>query len=80
MFLGMHITEDLKWFHHTNTVVKKAQQRLYNLRRLKKFGMAPKTLANFCRCTIESILLVCLTSHKLHGLTLCAIIVFNIIF
>ena len=35
-------------------VVKKAQQRLFNLRRLKKFGLSPKTLTNFYRCTIES--------------------------
>jgi hypothetical protein len=37
-------------------VVKKAQQRYFNLRRLKKFGLSPKTLTNFYRCTIESIL------------------------
>jgi hypothetical protein len=30
--------------------------RFFNLRRLKKFGLAPKTLKNFYRCTIESIL------------------------
>ena len=42
-FLGIHIT-DLKWSTHTNSVVKKAQQRLFNLRRLKKFGLAPKTV------------------------------------
>jgi hypothetical protein len=35
-------------------VVKKAQQWLFNLRRLKKFGLSPKTLTNFYRCTIES--------------------------
>ena len=42
-------------------MVKKAQQCLFNLRRLKKFGFAPKTLTNFYRCTIESILLGCIT-------------------
>jgi hypothetical protein len=36
-------------------VVKKAQQRLFNLRRLKKFGWSPKTLTKFYRRTIESI-------------------------
>jgi hypothetical protein len=36
-FLCVHITDDLKWSLHTNSVVK-AQQRLFNLRRLKKFG------------------------------------------
>jgi hypothetical protein len=37
-------------------VVKKVQQSLFNLRRLKKFGLSPKTMTNFYRCTIESIL------------------------
>jgi hypothetical protein len=39
-FLGAHITDDLKWSTHTDSVVKKAQQNLFNLRRLKKFGLA----------------------------------------
>jgi hypothetical protein len=30
--------------------------------RLKKFGLAPKTLRNFYRCTIESILSGCITA------------------
>ena len=37
MFLGVHITDKMKWSTHANSVVKKAQQRLFNLRRLKKF-------------------------------------------
>jgi hypothetical protein len=55
-FLGVHITDNLKWSTHTDSMVKKAQQHLFNLRRLKKFGLAPKTLTNLYRCTIESIL------------------------
>jgi gmma-aminobutyric acid receptor subunit gamma len=43
-------------------VVKKELQRLFNLRRLKKFGLSPKTLTNFYRCTIESILSGCITA------------------
>jgi hypothetical protein len=43
-------------------VVKKAQQRLFNLKRLKKFGLAPKTLKYFYRCKIESILSGCITA------------------
>ena len=35
-FLGVHITDKLKWSTHTDSVVKKAQQRLFNLRRLNK--------------------------------------------
>jgi hypothetical protein len=40
-FLCLHITENLKWSIHTDSVGNKAQQRLFNLRRLKKFGLAP---------------------------------------
>ena len=38
-----------------------AKQSLFNLRRLKKFGLSPKTLKNLYRCTIESILSACIT-------------------
>ncbi|CDQ63655.1 unnamed protein product [Oncorhynchus mykiss] len=41
---------------------KKVQQRIFNLRRLKKFGLSPKALTNFYRCTIESILSGCITA------------------
>uniref|UniRef100_A0A4W5KI64 Alkylated DNA repair protein AlkB homologue 8 N-terminal domain-containing protein n=1 Tax=Hucho hucho TaxID=62062 RepID=A0A4W5KI64_9TELE len=61
-FLSVHITDDLKWFTTTDSEVKKVQQRLFNLRRLKKFGLAPKTLTNFYRCTIESILSGCIAA------------------
>ncbi|KAM9429722.1 uncharacterized protein ACWYII_017740 [Salvelinus alpinus] len=61
-FLGVHITDKLKWSTHTDSVVKKAQQRLFNLRRLKKFGLSLKTLTDFYRCTIESILSGCITA------------------
>ncbi|XP_064877828.1 ephrin type-A receptor 8-like [Oncorhynchus nerka] len=37
-FLNVHITDKLKWSTHTDSVVK-AQQHLFNLRRLKKFGL-----------------------------------------
>ena len=36
-FLGVHITDKLKCSNYTDSIVKKAQQRLFNLRRLKKF-------------------------------------------
>jgi hypothetical protein len=61
-FLSVHITDKLKWSTHTYSVVKKAEQRLFNLRRLNKFVLAPKTLTNFYRCTIESILSGCITA------------------
>ena len=37
-------------------VLPHRQRGLFNLRRLKKFGSSPKTLTNFYRCTIKSIL------------------------
>jgi hypothetical protein len=61
-FLGVHITDKLKWTTHTDSVVKKAQQSLFNLRRLMKCGLLPKTLTDFYRCAIESILLGCITA------------------
>ena len=60
--LGVHITDQLKWSTHTDSVAKKVQQRLFNLRKLKTFGLSPKTLTNFYRCTIESILSGCITA------------------
>ena len=46
-FLGVHITDKLKRSTHTDSVVKKVQQLLFNLRRLNKFGLSPKALTNF---------------------------------
>ncbi|KAK1802892.1 hypothetical protein P4O66_021198, partial [Electrophorus voltai] len=47
---------DLSWSCHTNSLAKKARQRLYHLRRLRDFRLPPKVLRNFYTCTIESIL------------------------
>ncbi|XP_070398113.1 uncharacterized protein [Nothobranchius furzeri] len=55
-YLGVHITQDLSWSCHINTMVKKARQRLYHLRRLRDFRLPPRVLRNFYSCTIESIL------------------------
>ncbi len=44
-FLGVHITEDLTWSAHTDAVLKKAHQRLFFLRRLRKFGTSPRILS-----------------------------------
>jgi pantothenate kinase type III len=52
----------LKWSTHTDSVVKKAHQRLFNLRGLKKFDLAPKNLTNFYRGTIESIQSGCIAT------------------
>lgn len=55
-YLGVHITQDLSWSCHINTLVKKARQRLFFLRRLRDFHLPLKVLKNFYSCTIESIL------------------------
>jgi hypothetical protein len=46
-FLGVHITGKLEWSIHTDSVMKKVQHHLFNLSRLKKFGLSPKTLKLF---------------------------------
>ena len=50
-FLGIHITNKLTWSKHTKTVVKRARQHLFPLRRLKRFGMGPQILKKFYSCT-----------------------------
>jgi hypothetical protein len=57
-FLSVHINK-LSWSKHTKTVVKRAGQCLFPLRRLKRFDMGPQILKS---CTIESILTGCITS------------------
>ncbi len=61
-FLGVHITKDLTWSAHTDAVLKKAHQRLFFLRRLRKFGTSPRILRSFYTCTVESILTGCITA------------------
>ena len=58
-FLGVHITTKLSWYKHTKTVVKRARQNLFPLRRLKRFAMGPQILRRFYRCPI---LTVCITA------------------
>ena len=60
-FLGTHISEDLSWSTNTSSLVKKAHQRLYFLRTLKKNHLSTGILSNFYRCAIESILTNCVT-------------------
>ena len=65
-FLSLHVTGNLKCTH-TDSVVKKAQQRLFNLRRLKTFRRNTTALLElgtqaFYRCTIDSILSGCITA------------------
>ncbi|KAK3526016.1 hypothetical protein QTP70_012791 [Hemibagrus guttatus] len=61
-FLGVHRAEDLTWSLNTSSITKKAQQRLYFLRRLRKAHLPPPILTTFYRGTIESILSSCITA------------------
>lgn len=55
-FLGVHITDDQTWSTNTISLVKKAQQRLHFLRRLRRADLPPSALTTFYRGAIESIL------------------------
>eukprot|EP00061_Rhincodon_typus_P011810 g37099.t1 len=61
-FLGVTITDDLSWTSLVDETIKRAQQRLFFLRRLRKFGMSIRSLTNFYRCAIESIPSRCITA------------------
>ncbi len=55
-FLGVHITEDLSWTNNTAALAKKAQQRLYFLRKLRRARAPTPIMCTFYKGTIESIL------------------------
>ncbi len=58
---GVHITEDLSWTNNTAALAKKAQQRLYFLRKLRRARAPTPVICTFYRGTIESILTSCIT-------------------
>ncbi|KAF7697681.1 hypothetical protein HF521_004191 [Silurus meridionalis] len=61
-FLGVHLADNLTWSLNTSSITKKAQQRLYFLRRLRKAELPPPILTMFYRGTIKSILSSCITA------------------
>ncbi len=60
-YLGVNISEDLTWTTHIQTQVKKARQRLYHLRQLRKFRVSPTILKTLYAGTIESVLTQCIS-------------------
>ena len=60
-FLGSTISNNLKWELNIHTIVKKAQQRLYFLRRLRLFGLTAQTMTTFHRAAIEIVLTFSIT-------------------
>ncbi len=60
-FLGSTISQDLKWYSHIESMVKKAQQRLYFLRQLRNFNLPQELLIQFHSAIIESVLCTSIT-------------------
>ncbi|KAI5108018.1 gastrula zinc finger protein XlCGF28.1-like [Silurus meridionalis] len=61
-FLGVHLADNLTWSLNTSFITKKAHQRLYFLKRLRKAHLPFPILTTFYRGTIESILSSCITA------------------
>ncbi|KAI3358424.1 hypothetical protein L3Q82_014857, partial [Scortum barcoo] len=59
-YLGVHISDDLTWSKNTSCLIRKAHQRLYFLRRLRRAGMGSSVLTSFYRCVVESVLSSCI--------------------
>src|SRR4029434_1421348 len=55
------ISRNLKWEPHINTIIKKAQQRMYFLRQLKKYNLPQELLINFYTAVIGSVLCTSIT-------------------
>ena len=60
-YLGVHLKDDLTWSSNTSSLVRKAHQRLYFLRRLRRAGLGRSALITFYRCVVESVLCSCIT-------------------
>ena len=60
-FLPSAIYNNLKWELNIDTIVKKAQQRLYFLRRLRWFGLTTQLMLTFYRAAIENVLTFLIT-------------------
>ncbi|KAK3506942.1 hypothetical protein QTP70_031710, partial [Hemibagrus guttatus] len=61
-FLGVHLAENFTWSLNTTSISKKAQQRLYFPRRLRKAHLPSDILTMFYRGTIKSVLSSCITA------------------
>ena len=59
--LGVTISNDLSWAVHTDLSLKKAHQRLYFLRQLRKFKVSSSIMSQFYRAAVESLLTFSIT-------------------
>ncbi len=60
-YLCVNISEDLTWTAHIQTQVKKAKQRWYHLRQLRKFRVSPAILKTFYSGAIGNVLTQCIS-------------------
>ncbi len=60
-YLGTTSSQDLKWDNHIESMVKKAQQRLYFLHQLRKINLPQELLIQFYTAIIESVLCTSIT-------------------
>ncbi len=60
-FLGTTISQDLKWDNHIDSIVKKAQQRLYFFHQLRKFNLPQELQIQFYSAVIESVFCTSIT-------------------
>ncbi|KAI2659609.1 putative RNA-directed DNA polymerase from transposon BS [Labeo rohita] len=60
-FLGVFISDNISWTVNTTAIIKKAQQRLYFLRVLRKHNLGSSLLLTFYCVSIESLLTYCIT-------------------
>ena len=60
-FLGTTISSDLKWDENFSSAIKKAHQRLFFLRQLKKFKVSHSILTQFYSAAVESFLTFSIT-------------------
>ncbi len=60
-YLSVNIPKELTWTAHIQTQVKKARQRLYHLRQLRKLRVSPAILKTFYSGAIESVLTQCIS-------------------
>ena len=61
-FLGAIITQDLKWDLNIRSLIKKAHQRMYFLRQLKKFHLQMTMMVHLYTAIIKSILTFSITN------------------
>ncbi|KAI4871645.1 hypothetical protein NFI96_003525, partial [Prochilodus magdalenae] len=65
-FLGKTVTKDLIWDCNISSSIKKAQQRIYALRPLRKFNLSQELMVQFYTATIESVITVSSVAQLSH--------------